>query len=194
LERAFKNLFLWLYTVYQMQLLFRDVLYISAGNYMWQLYPFVNLFLFLFSLESLGEVGKDAEEQARLTKEGPELVRRAWEGLEYGLMLLGTRYKEKRLDKWEEMLSNLLLSFNNFCIFAGLSETSAKVLDAGISLQVLEVAEARASLLRTTNDMHLQPLLRSMCRARKESSVDELAKWISDISHAGSFRRFLTDL
>lgn len=161
---------------------------------MLQLYPFVNLFLFLFSLESLGEVEKDAEEQARLTKEGPELVRRAWEGLEYGLMLLGTRYKEKRLDKWEEMLSNLLLSFNNFCIFAGLSETSAKVLDAGISLKVLEVAEARASLLRTTNDMHLQPLLRSMCRARKESSVDELAKWISDISHAGSFRRFLTDL
>ena len=119
---------------------FRDVLYISAGNYMLQLYPFVNLFLFLFSLESLGEVGKDAEEQARLTKEGPELVRRAWEGLEYGLMLLGTRYKEKRLDKWEEMLSNLLLSFNNFCIFAGLSETSAKVLDAGISLKVVNYA------------------------------------------------------
>ena len=107
---------------------------------MLQLYPFVNLFLFLFSLESLGEVEKDAEEQARLTKEGPELVRRAWEGLEYGLMLLGTRYKEKRLDKWEEMLSNLLLSFNNFCIFAGLSETSAKVLDAGISLQVVNYA------------------------------------------------------
>ena len=75
-----------------------------------------------------------------MTKEGPELVRRAWEGLEYGLMLLGTRYKEKRLDKGEEMLSNLLLSFNNFCIFAGLSETSAKVLDAGISLKVVNYA------------------------------------------------------
>ena len=102
-------------------------------------YPFVILFLF-FSLESLGEVEEDAEEQARLTKEGPELVKRAWEGLEYGLMLLGTRYKEKRLDKWGEMLSMLLLSFNNFCIFAGLSETSAKVLDAGISLQVVNYA------------------------------------------------------